>query len=301
MKIGETIAMLRKNRKMTQEQLANAVGISSQAVSKWEKGGTPDIELLPNIAKVLNVTVDELFGISVHPTRNAEELAKEMERFLINTPITERIKVLSEWAWRLQLALFSNTEGTNTLYAPIEDATRRANNNILTEDLLKRVDFNKETPTHSYFITDEGMSLVRANRDRRFFLLLPKPSGGWRFDNADLYVHLYKDFSDIDFWRVVFYLHKNPDILFSSADIVKMFDVTDDKARWIVDRLLEYWLAREKNRLMGDAGKQLYEFTANEAFIPFLLFTEEMTQRAFHFIGLAGDGTFDKLLDNDNP
>ncbi|MDR2687337.1 MAG: helix-turn-helix domain-containing protein, partial [Oscillospiraceae bacterium] len=44
--VGQIISGLRKARGTTQEELASAVGISAQAVSKWENGGTPDTELL---------------------------------------------------------------------------------------------------------------------------------------------------------------------------------------------------------------------------------------------------------------
>ncbi len=45
--IGGRIAALRKERGLTQEQLGRQVGVSAQAVSKWENGGAPDVELLP--------------------------------------------------------------------------------------------------------------------------------------------------------------------------------------------------------------------------------------------------------------
>ena len=62
--IGEKIAELRKNRKMTQEELANVIGVSSQSISKWENNTTmPDILLLPIIAEIFEVTLDELFSI----------------------------------------------------------------------------------------------------------------------------------------------------------------------------------------------------------------------------------------------
>lgn len=53
---------LRKKRGITQEQLADAVGISPQAVSKWETSSYPDAQLLPAVADYLGVTIDELFG-----------------------------------------------------------------------------------------------------------------------------------------------------------------------------------------------------------------------------------------------
>ncbi len=62
--ISEIIASLRKSKGMTQEALANILGVSPQTVSKWETGSTmPDILLLPMIAEVFGITVDALFGI----------------------------------------------------------------------------------------------------------------------------------------------------------------------------------------------------------------------------------------------
>ena len=53
---GQKIAKLRHNNKITQEELANKIGVSSQAVSKWENGkNMPDIENLMLIAKLFNV------------------------------------------------------------------------------------------------------------------------------------------------------------------------------------------------------------------------------------------------------
>ena len=64
-KIHEQIAFLRKQKGLTQEQLANALGVSNQAVSKWESAVCcPDIGLLPDIAKFFDVSVDELLGFT---------------------------------------------------------------------------------------------------------------------------------------------------------------------------------------------------------------------------------------------
>ncbi len=63
MKLGEKIALLRKSRNMTQQMLAQQLGVSSQAVSKWEQDlCCPDIALLPPIADLFAVSLDELFG-----------------------------------------------------------------------------------------------------------------------------------------------------------------------------------------------------------------------------------------------
>lgn len=61
--LGEKIKELRKRDGRTQEDLANALGITNQAVSRWEKDGSyPDMEMIPAIANYFGVTIDELFG-----------------------------------------------------------------------------------------------------------------------------------------------------------------------------------------------------------------------------------------------
>lgn len=62
-KLNEQIAFLRKQKGLTQEELANALGVTNQAVSKWESAQCcPDIQILPDLAKIFDVSIDELVG-----------------------------------------------------------------------------------------------------------------------------------------------------------------------------------------------------------------------------------------------
>ncbi len=72
MNLGKTIQTLRKHKNLTQNELAEKLFVSYQAVSQWENGNTnPDISILPNIADVFGITIDELFG------RTKQETIKE--------------------------------------------------------------------------------------------------------------------------------------------------------------------------------------------------------------------------------
>ena len=63
--IGLKIAYYRRLNGLTQEELAERVGVSCQAVSKWEQRiSCPDIMLLPKLARIFGVTIDDLFGNS---------------------------------------------------------------------------------------------------------------------------------------------------------------------------------------------------------------------------------------------
>ena len=63
MTLGKRIMQHRKRLGLTQEQLAERIGVSAQAVSKWENDlSCPDISLLPVLAEIFGITVDELLG-----------------------------------------------------------------------------------------------------------------------------------------------------------------------------------------------------------------------------------------------
>lgn len=63
--IGCRLSVCRQNKNMTQEELANRLGVTPQALSKWERGvSLPDISMLPDIAAILEISTDYLLGVS---------------------------------------------------------------------------------------------------------------------------------------------------------------------------------------------------------------------------------------------
>lgn len=79
--IGQTIKQLRKARGVTQEELAKALNLTYQAVSKWENDTTqPDIMMMPSLATYFGVTIDELFGFKLDVMTNKERLIRYMDK-----------------------------------------------------------------------------------------------------------------------------------------------------------------------------------------------------------------------------
>ena len=75
--LGMMIAELRKEKGMTQLELAEKMGVTDKAVSKWERDlSCPDINSLPNLAEILGVTVDELMQIK-REAENPKQSPKE--------------------------------------------------------------------------------------------------------------------------------------------------------------------------------------------------------------------------------
>ena len=95
--IGRKILSLRKSRNMTQVNLADKLGITYQAVSSWERGNSmPDIEKLPEIAKLFEISIDELIGESKVVTMMLNTSKQEPENFeeLTEEDITEVLPIL---------------------------------------------------------------------------------------------------------------------------------------------------------------------------------------------------------------
>lgn len=80
LQLGEKIRSLRRRNGRTQEMLAEALGVTPQAVSRWEMNGTyPDVELLPAIAHYFDISLDELFGYEGERDKKIDDLLSRVE------------------------------------------------------------------------------------------------------------------------------------------------------------------------------------------------------------------------------
>lgn len=95
--IGDQITKFRKAFGLTQEELGRAVGVSTQAVSRWECGGTPDVTLLPTIADRLGVTIDCLFGREGGSRQSLSDFLREQVPAI---PENQRYQELLQAVWQ---------------------------------------------------------------------------------------------------------------------------------------------------------------------------------------------------------
>ena len=98
MDLGNNIKSLRTKKKMTQEELAELLGTTSKSVSRWEQSLTyPDISLLPLIANIFEVTVDELLGVeSIKQDEYVNEVKKQADQYAMNNDYENELKLWEE-------------------------------------------------------------------------------------------------------------------------------------------------------------------------------------------------------------
>ena len=111
-KLGEKIRKLRQRDGRKQEDLAVALGVTNQAVSRWEaNGGYPDIEMLPAIANYFHITMDELFGYESDRQTKLQsylEQADQISKHGSNAQLVDFLRnTISEFPaeWQLQYRL----------------------------------------------------------------------------------------------------------------------------------------------------------------------------------------------------
>ncbi|MCI8409070.1 MAG: helix-turn-helix transcriptional regulator [Lachnospiraceae bacterium] len=95
LRLSENIAFFRKKKKITQEELANFVGVSKASVSKWENGQSmPDILILPQLAAFFDVTIDELIGYE--PQLSKEQIMRKYRELANNFVTMPFLEVMEE-------------------------------------------------------------------------------------------------------------------------------------------------------------------------------------------------------------
>ncbi len=251
-----SLKRIRKEKAVTQEQLADAVGVSPQAVSKWEISSFPDAQLLPDIAAFLGVTIDELYGRI--PEKEISMNQKTVDYFR-SMPQDERIPKMFE----LCRAALMGTMGCDE-YAKI------------SESILKAKDWE----SHSQIIRENGWMQSRLNENLQYFLLMPQPENG--YDELLAYqeelTDLFHFLSDPDSLRAMYYLTGQRRTLFFTANALgHELDISVENAQSIIDAMvkLKFVFDADLNNGSGKTQK-VYQYTADCHFVAFMTFTRNL-------------------------
>ena len=262
-KLSEQIAALRKERGFTQEQLGNMVGVSAQAVSKWEKGGTPDVELLPVLSRQLGVTIDALFGME-----GGDQVAVEdaVGRWLRGFPVKDRLDQFCHLVWE-SIGYFVPGD----LILP--DMSYPASCKIDGGDGSCQLFL-------SQFLGESGMLLDVHADDLSFVTLWPKPKGGWAQWLAPMeeYRKLFAVLAKPGCLELLGYLYKRNLGWFSPGVVVKDLKMPRETAEVLLEALTEREILSSMELEMEDGKASVYTVKEPLKLIPFLLLGRVLMQ-----------------------
>ena len=270
--IGKQIASLRKEKGARQEELAKYVGVSAQAVSKWENGGVPDIELLPKIADFFSVSIDSLFNRNISDSNLQSALMKKISK----TPNGQKIKAAFNLCWDIERALMPYPEHTD-------------DNNL--EDYEKAI--GRKEQRYSSMLCNEGFTLMGIANLRQYFLLVPDPhcTNDAYFKGVD-YPAFFKDMSDKKFFNAcVFLSQRDSTKAFTPMLLVKNLGIDVQKADEILKALKKYHLIAFSQIEMDDEVQTVYQFRPTASFVALLIFAREIIDKPEIFSYYSGGRT----------
>lgn len=253
---------LRKSKGITQEQLADKVGVSPQAVSKWEISSYPDAQLLPAIADALGVTIDELYG------RGKEEIN-------IYDRVMESLKAIPEFndslpvCFEICRAMIMGTIGCSK-HIPLEEMVYNA----------------EDWEQHSEITKEKGIFQARLNGNLQYFLFMPEPEKG--YDKILSYdekaVELFEFLGTPDALRAMYYVAgRKTTMFFNDKTLACELGIKPEQARKIIQGMLKFKFIWEADFNAGDENEKIYQYLSGCNFVSFLTFTRTLLNRPYSF------------------
>lgn len=261
--IGRNIADLRKSKGITQEILAEAVGVTPQAVSKWESGGSPDVILLPPIANYFGVSIDRLFGRIVNDYADVEtEVARQIAAAGRDSAISKAYAM----CWAMERGIFGNPE-------------------LETHDSLDAIQEKETRFLYSQILLNNGITLMSLQKDLPYFLIMPEPDCGWLKELGDQenYLRLFRILADPDILKALYVLYGRENKPFTPKLLEKELGLPVERGTQILEILKDYSLIDTSEIELDDMVQKVYNFRPNPAFIAILALSLEMIKRPGSF------------------
>lgn len=261
--IGKQIKKYRMEKGITQEQLGELVGVTTQAVSKWERGGTPDVELLPSLSEVLNVSIDALFG------REEQNLSLSLIRQLCRMTEEEAYRYAFSICWAMEMGLLRQETMLDDFLGKFVEHT------AITSDT---------TDYFSKVLNDGGISTVRLSPDFHHFFLMTEPKGGIRrqLRNPDVLCEVFKLFSDKKIMKIIFYLYSRLNTPIDTSLISKNTGIDMKETDRCMELLCKYGLANCQAVATANGEINSYMFNQESSVIPLLCYADEIGRENCH-------------------
>lgn len=241
-----TLQTLRKQRGVTQEQLANHLGVSPQAVSKWENGSYPDGDLLPRIADYFEVSIDYLYGRAKDNVSLEQQLMDAIQAINVGPDHdhTEHLDRVMKYIWAMQLGFWSENKD-------YYDRTRSERDHVIVSTVLDKSGFN----------------LFRLNKNLEFYTIMKCPENGFGsyFKVTDELAELFTFLGKKENLKVLFYmLSLDSGDGVSASTIAKRIGISEAQAREVMVYLKDVSKFKIGNRLVEEVSV-LNEFDKKEA------------------------------------
>ena len=254
--MGKIIKEKRIAKGYTQVQLGKLLNVSTQAVSKWERGGTPDIELLPEIADVLGISMDALFG------REEKSVEKAIARELKGMPLDEAFRRAYKMCWAINAGL--------------------AHEEVLIHDSLENIKY--KDVNHNYFslqIMDEGILSMRLAEDFRTFFFMPEPLGGLRdkLASVESLQKVFSVFADINILKIIFYMYSRLNTPIDATLISKNTGIGKEAIEEYMKLLENTNIVDIKYIETAKGNVSAYTFRNENAVIPLLCVADEICKK----------------------
>ena len=275
--IGANISELRKEKAITQETLAEAVGVTGQSVSKWEVGGSPDAMLLPVIADYFGVSIDRLYG---RKSKNSTDLIAGLAESIVAMPEGKRLTKVYEYCRELVFAISGGMFTTDMF----EHMLREGRAQALAHGSEADIRFGR-------IETTDGAVILGLTEKLPYIMILPEPEEGWADSLcfSDEHVKLFEFLADPDALGIMFFLYQREEnTAFTSKLTGKRLGISQAKAEEILATLQKYKYVTTGEVEMDDETVVIYHASPHLSFLPFLIFASEVCQRTnaeFVFVG----------------
>jgi transcriptional regulator with XRE-family HTH domain len=291
MTIGKNIAELRRAKNVKQEKLANSVGVSPQAVSKWEMGGSPDTELLPGIADFFGVSIDRLFGRKI---AEYSDLGGEIYSHIASLDPDDSFAAAMEYCWVIEKALMGCRMREQNLALSMADVglTLPKLAEINSGEYPNFPNSDKHT-IYSQIIASNGFTQMAIPEKLQYFFLITEPEDGLTAGlcSIDEYQKLFAMLGQTDILKALFIVHakhKNSETVLNSSYSVKhlekIFELTPERVAPVIETMSEYGFLSENKIELDDEIQSVYSFGASPAFIAVLVLCQSLIQRPYAFM-----------------